>query len=371
MCKMKRRRMIYLMAVSWYWIKQRPQFLAIELAKELPVTVACLEDHGNNISDDKEDNISFVSFWVPNFPFFKSIFNFWVKRFQLAYQLRKYSLVWITSPSQFLLIAPFIKKTQFVIYDCMDDIPEFYPSENTRIALRALEAELCRRSNLVITTSNVLKQRLIERYQLEKPVYVINNGLDISSGNSLIAELPNEIAAIFSDKGFKYLVYIGTIAGWFNFEQMINVLNNHPAIRLIMVGPGDKELATHPQIIYTGAVAHSLVDPIMDAADALIMPFKITDLVRAVNPVKAYEYISSGKPVLLSCYEETEAFESFAYLFDEDQQLNEYVSLLSSNTLSPKRSLQACKDFAKENTWKSRAAAILQLIDLNYSGYHS
>jgi len=356
--------MIYLMPVSWYWIKQRPQFLAKKLSEKIPLTVACLEDYGGKIIDnDSNGKITFVSFTRPDFIFFRSVINFWAKRFQLARHLRKYSIIWFTSPNQFLLAKPFIKPSQFVIYDCMDDILEFYPAGDTREALRKLENALCHRSDLVFATSVILKQRLIERYQIQTPLHVINNALNEVAAEQNNIELPEEINRLFADKRFKYLVYIGTISEWFNFEQVIAALDVHPAVKLIMVGPAECELRSHEQIIYTGRVDHSLVSPLMNKADALVMPFKLTDLVRAVNPVKAYEYIASGKPVLLTLYEETEQFGSFAYLFDSDNKLNEYLSMLSANILHPKRGSGDCKEFAQNNTWQNRAASITQLID--------
>ena len=47
----------------------------------------------------------------------------------------------------------------------------------------------------------------------------------------------------------------------------------------------------------------------------LVMPFKLDDLVQAVNPVKLYEYVYSHKPAIAIHYAETEQFEQFVHLY--------------------------------------------------------
>jgi glycosyltransferase involved in cell wall biosynthesis len=90
-------------------------------------------------------------------------------------------------------------------------------------------------------------------------------------------------------------------------------------------------------------------------ADALIMPFVKSELVLAVNPVKAYEYIASGKPVILTKYKETEKFEDFSYLYDGFADLNLLMLEISQGTLKARRSIEECRAFGNDNTWENRA----------------
>ena len=43
------------------------------------------------------------------------------------------------------------------------------------------------------------------------------------------------------------------------------------------------------------------------------MPFKLNDIIRDVDPVKLYEYISMGKPVISVYYKEVNQFRDFVF----------------------------------------------------------
>lgn len=360
---------LYLMHISWFWIKQRPQFLAEKLSKQMPVIVGCLEDYNCQRELNKFNSSSglilksFASFKKKVFGnFVTSHLNFWLKRIQLGFYVNKVKIIWFSSPQQFVLVKPFLRKKHFVIYDCMDDISEFYTEVNAKLVLKKLESSLCERADLIITSAQVLRERLKERYNIKCNIEVINNGINFIPAESSFEDLPTDTSCFFDDSSKKYLVYIGTISEWFDMELIIEALNNNPTVQLIMVGPSDLPKVIHPQISYTGGVLHSMVNTIMKKSDALIMPFKITELVRAVNPVKAYEYISSGKPVILSYYEETQQFEQFAYLYKDEIELKKIIEDLNSNNLLPKKTKQDCIQFAMQNTWEKRVNSILEYL---------
>ncbi len=46
------------------------------------------------------------------------------------------------------------------------------------------------------------------------------------------------------------------------------------------------------------------------------MPFKLNDIVEAVDPVKLYEYINFNKDILTISYKEIERFSKFTYSYD-------------------------------------------------------
>ncbi len=241
----------------------------------------------------------------------------------------------------------------------MDDMQEIYKNNEQ---LFNLEKTLCKRADILISSADYLKQKLIKRYNLNRKIDVINNAsAEINSIDENIS-LPPKIQDIFSTTETKKLVYIGTISNWFDFDLMIKIVANNKNIALVIFGPFDTIIPEHERIIYHKPVEHKYIFSIMQKADALIMPFKLNELVKSVNPVKAYEYIYSGKPVILRKYNETEKFEDFCYLYETFSDLIKLIQQLPENKLIAKQERQNCIRFIENNTWDKRVKSILKLI---------
>ena len=48
--------------------------------------------------------------------------------------------------------------------------------------------------------------------------------------------------------------------------------------------------------------------------DACLIPFKVNSITEATDPVKMYEYLSAGKPVVSVALSELEPFREYLYL---------------------------------------------------------
>jgi len=104
------------------------------------------------------------------------------------------------------------------------------------------------------------------------------------------------------------------------------------------------------------------VPAILNWSDANVMPFKITKLIKSVNPVKLYEYILSGKPVIAPLYGESEQFKEYIYLYSSAQEYCAIIKDLGSNNLIAKASLDKCIKFCERNTWEKRGYDIRGII---------
>jgi glycosyltransferase involved in cell wall biosynthesis len=86
--------------------------------------------------------------------------------------------------------------------------------------------------------------------------------------------------------------------------------------------------------------------------DVCIIPFKLTPLIEATHPVKFYEYLSSGKPVVSAKLPELLPYNDLCYLADSKEDfLNKIEIGLKEDNLETKRKRI---EFAKSNTWDDR-----------------
>ena len=158
-------------------------------------------------------------------------------------------------------------------------------------------------------------------------------------------------------------MYIGTISSWLDKKLILESLNRFDDIEYCFYGPVASELLNHPRIRYMGKIDHDLVLSAMKQADALIMPFIVNELILAVNPVKLYEYVSSGKPVISVHYPEVNQFEDYVHLYKNKQEYFLFLEKLITNKLPPKMPLEDCQEFARNNTWAKRVKQISEYIE--------
>ena len=353
--------LLYIMHIDWGWIKQRPHFLAEELSKSFDVTVYHEKlYHAGKQKENQHDlpHLSLHDLWHIPMRRLKPIFNlnrFVMNHILLRKELKRCPLLWLCHPMHY---SGHKRKGQFLIYDCMDDVLEFKCSPAIRQQQEKLEAALCRDADLVLASSDYLKKKLETRYGTTN-IKVVNNAISLNIEE--IQPLPTAIDQLFQSSR-KKMVYIGTISSWFNFDLLIKILNQNPNLELILFGPTEVTIPDHPQIKYAGVAEHKYVSSIMSKADALIMPFVVNELIKSVNPVKAYEYIYAHKPVLMPFYEEVDKFKEYIYLYHNEEEATQLLNRLANGELAPKASLENSQQFALKNNWKNRAAFIVEEI---------
>ena len=88
-------------------------------------------------------------------------------------------------------------------------------------------------------------------------------------------------------------------------------------------------------------------------ADAFIMPFKLSQLIKSVDPVKLYEYLVFNKPVISIFYPELRYFQKFIYFYKNDKDIISIIKkVIKKNNLKNNNFLNK---FLKKNCWDERA----------------
>ncbi|MFA5745041.1 MAG: glycosyltransferase family 4 protein [Candidatus Paceibacterota bacterium] len=131
-----------------------------------------------------------------------------------------------------------------------------------------------------------------------------------------------------------------------------------------------KRWGNEANIQIVGHVAHERVPFYMRAADVLILPNsgKDEDSARYTSPLKLFEYMASGKPIVASDLPSLREIlsEKNAFLVEPDnpEALAEGIRyVLTHPEESKERAMQALED-VKFYTWKSRAKRMLDFIKL-------
>lgn len=250
-------------------------------------------------------------------------------------------------------VAAVIPNSQLV-YDCMDHHEGF---SNTGETLVQLEKSLLAKSDLTITTSAWLDRSLAEQTRQRT---LIRNGTEYAH----FSKVPE---SIYRDpKGRRIIGYYGAIAEWFDLNLVEAVAKRHPECCVLLIGAdsvnAQSRLGKLPNVSFTGEVPYNKLPYYLHSFDICLLPFKVVPLTMATNPVKAYEYLSAGKPIISVDLPEMAQFEGLLYVAANQVQYLAAVEQVLGKP-EPESLRQRRKDFAQGQTWKHRAEELIQHVE--------
>lgn len=353
------KKILYYSPVDWNWIKQRPQFIALELAERgfdvCAIYIRQYRKKGLQHIDPEKVKLHPIYRIPPfgyKFPLLNKV-NRWIVRHKIAWELRHFQpdILWLTHPSQ-LEDIPNTFMGQ-IIYDCMDDYDVLGSGQSSCENIYRQEQALCNRADLVFVSSSILLEKICSRNSDKTDqVHLIRNGCD--------GKLYPRVTGTHSGK--IYAGYVGTIAEWFDFDLIVQSLERIPALEYFLIGPVlVNNPPVHERIHYLGTVAHKDLFDMIKEMDCMVMPFRLVDVVMAVDPVKLYEYISWQKNIITVAYPEIERFDQFVQKYSNmDEYCSAIINLGVCSAVS--YSEQDAKCFLADNAWKKRVDSIEKRI---------
>jgi GT2 family glycosyltransferase len=224
----------------------------------------------------------------------------------------------------------------------------------------AAESALIRVADLLVVTSEWLDRELASANPHR---VLIRNAGDFAHFREVPAEL-------YRDRGNRRIIgYYGAIAEWFDAALVRAVARANPDCLVLLVGSDTAgvgaQLADEPNIVFTGEVPYARLPYYLHAFDVALLPFKVIPLTLATNPVKVYEYLGAGKPVVAVDLPEMQQFGDLVYRAEgHDAFVARVRDAMREDSagLAPMRMA-----FASEQTWVHRAeeldAAIASLAE--------
>lgn len=347
------------MKLDWYWIKQRPQYIAENLSKDNNVYVLYKYSYRRkNLQKNKTNsNIKLIPiFTIPNFlnkiNVLKKASNFIIKsKIRKAVKKIKPDIIYFSSIFPVDYIPNNYKEK--ILYDCMDD----YAVLETQPIVKE-EAQLISRANIVLVTSEHLKKTIIDRYgnEITQKLFLVRNGFN--------ALKVNNIEDNFHKAKPKYTIsYIGTVSRWFDFDVLLASLKRYPKLKYKIIGPVDSniDLPKNNRIQFLGTVENDKLYKVIKDDVALVMPFKLNKIVESVDPVKLYEYIYFNKNIITIKYQEIDRFKNYVYFYNNVEEYTKQVGEVLKNKKVKYNSIEREK-FLQNNSWAKRAEKIEKII---------
>ncbi len=253
-------------------------------------------------------------------------------------------------------------KAKTIIYDFVDDL-EMFPLVGNKIYRR--HDEFLEKADIVLVTAT----RLIDKIKDRRPDAVISH-------NAVSFDTWQVEGSVKPDEEMKKLVgkkpmvgYLGSlIESCFDYDLLKYAAKARPEYNFVISGPLDFDTSNdehtwkeYPNIHFVGTVEkyEDLAERI-HFFDVCTVPFLLNHVTQSISPLKLFEYMAAGKPIVTSDMRECKKYKSVLASKDE----KEFVL-----NLDKAMKLKDDKDFkalvlkeAKENTWEARTEKVLELL---------
>jgi glycosyltransferase involved in cell wall biosynthesis len=234
-----------------------------------------------------------------------------------------------------------------IVYDCLDAHPEF-PTNRAQVLADA-ERRLAASADMVVATSELLRRQM-EGWNAA--ARLLPNACDFA----LFADLP----AASSPAGSLTVGYVGAVDSWFDLDLLTRLADLEPRWRFEIVG-GIEDVASRiprrPNITFHGERAHREMPDFHRRFDVEIIPFRLSALTHATDPVKLYEAAAAGRPVVATPMRSLETFarQGLVRLASTPEGFAREIASAAREGADGARRQRA---FARENTWDIRAEAL-------------
>ena len=239
-----------------------------------------------------------------------------------------------------------------ILTDYLDDFTGFQDGKTSLIRKNCID--LLRESDYVIASSQFLYDHAV---LYNENVGIVRNGTEYDF-----------FAKAFGGKSLnkrKVVGYYGAIAHWFNVDVVCYVAENLPDCDIVLIGAVtdyQEKFEKYKNIKLLGEKPYSELPQHLETFDVCLIPFDTsTDLIKATNPVKFYEYLSAGKKIVATEIPELEPYrDEYVLMANDKQDFLSYVKmcLASADTLKCEKALMA---MGKSNDWNVRYNDFVQL----------
>jgi len=176
--------------------------------------------------------------------------------------------------------------------------------------------------------------------------------------------------------------YFGHLYSGRGIEVIQSLASRHPDVAFLIFGGNEDEIREFraknkmTNLYFMGYITPSQVFPAMGMMDILLMPYQRSvsigvprdDTARWMSPLKMFEYMAVGVPIIASRLPAIEEvlLDSYNCLMAVPDDLSEWSSclerLLSKNELAERLAEAAHTEYLHTYNWKSRACKILEQV---------
>jgi glycosyltransferase involved in cell wall biosynthesis len=225
------------------------------------------------------------------------------------------------------------------------------------LAAQKLEHELARSVDTVIYSAQSLSSYVQEMHP--------RNALHVPNGVNFrhFAEGSDSLPVEYHDIPKPIALYVGAMDVWFDYELVNKLADRLPNISFVLIGPDQyarTRLKRSKNLYLLGRQDYANLPSYMKNADVGIIPFNTKEhrsLVQNIHPLKLYEYMACGLPVVAVEWQELSKLRSPASLCQTTEQFAQSIE----NAVSDAHNKELYIKYAENMDWSKRVEKIAML----------
>ncbi|WP_019180978.1 glycosyltransferase, partial [Microbacterium yannicii] len=205
-----------------------------------------------------------------------------------------------------------------------------------------------------------VSQEIIDRIEPTGPHRVVPNGIEPSEWLGAQPAPPAWFERIPGPRA----AYLGTLDSRLDIEGLEALATARPDVHIVLIGPVPdhgyiRSLRDRPNIHIRGEVRRREVVAVLRNAELTLLAHRRTALTEAMSPLKVYEYLAAGRPVLATDLRPVNGLGSRVLLADT---VADFVDLIDPALGMGIQEEPARASYIEANAWGTRHAEILSLI---------
>ncbi len=268
-------------------------------------------------------------------------------------------ILWVYSPVTVDLVDRIPHSA--LVYDCVDR-HSAYGGQMDPALVDAMELELAAKTDMTFATAQGLAERLREAQSATR---CIPNGADFA--RFVQAAQPQPVPEDMMDIPKPIFGFVGALQTCIAYGYIAHAAKLHPEWSFVLIGnekPGAdlSELRTLPNVHFLGLKKNEELPRYMAQFDACLNLFVSGDLSKDVSPLKFYEYLATGKPIVTTAQpEQVLFFGPLIHIAADEAEFVECCEQALADT-DPQRALERIAA-GRDCSWDSRVAQICQILE--------
>ena len=249
-------------------------------------------------------------------------------------------------------------KSSHSVFDAVDNWQRHPVYENYQEKLKTGYQEINRRAKTIFTVS----QSLLSLFFGHPQVRLVPNGVALDLWQTP-QSVPLELQMIPTPR----IGYIGNIQERVNLDLIQYLAENNLDKHFILIGrvwestqKKVKQLQKISNIHFIDRVPYAALSAYVQHFDVCLVPHLVNDFTDSMNPMKMYEYLALGKPVISSSLTGFDEFKEVIHLAGAPEEWQHQLNLAlvgDGDELKVRR-----KSLVRNHTWQNRVNDMMRII---------
>jgi glycosyltransferase involved in cell wall biosynthesis len=245
---------------------------------------------------------------------------------------------------------------------------------------QSIEDRVWGQTDALLAVSEEIATQACQRGAAAERVHVIANGVDVERFALDRRVAGERVRAAYGLGDGAVIGFVGSLKPWHGTDVLVaafaRIAAAHPHAKLLLVGDGPAsaglraqiaELGLEARVVFTGAVEHARVPELIAAMDVAVAPYRASDDFY-FSPIKVYEYLAAGTPVVASPLGQITALVAEGYVTparagDADDLAAALTAQLAAPHPAAAAAARGREWTLRERTWTANARRVAAILD--------